>query len=207
MPSIKTPPLILASRSKARQDMLRSAGLEFTAQAADLDEDDITARLLADKAAPETVALELARRKALAVSKLHENADPAPLVIGADQVLALGGELLGKAADAHAARQKLARLQGREHTLISAVCVVRGQTILWSQADEARLTMHDLESAFLDRYCAKAGEGLTRAVGAYELEGLGAWLFSGVKGDYYTVLGLPLLPLLGYLRGYQGFGP
>jgi septum formation protein len=201
------PQLILASRSQARQNMLRGAGLTFTAEAADLNEKAITADLLKQAAGAKNIAQHLARQKALHVSQLHANAAEAPLVIGADQVLEFDGALLDKAESPVEAFHKLKRLKGRTHRLISAVCVVQGRAVLWSYEDAADLTMHDCDDAFLQQYCVAAGTDLTAAVGGYALEETGAWLFSEVRGDYYTVLGMPLLPLLGYLRVYHGFGP
>lgn len=201
------PQLILASRSQARQNMLRGAGLVFTAEATDLDEKAMTADLLKQAVDAKNIAQHLAWQKALHISKLYAHENEAPLVIGADQLLEFDGALLDKAETPGEAFHKLKRLKGRTHRLISAVCVVQGSAVLWSHEDAADLTMHDYDDAFLQQYCAAAGAALTAAVGGYALEGAGAWLFSEVRGDYYTVLGMPLLPLLGYLREYHGLRP
>lgn len=192
-------PLILASGSKARQDMLRKAGLDFTAIPADIDEAavlDSAGGLVADK------AQELAREKALHVAKSNIEA----YTIGSDQVLELDGQIFSKAANKDEALEKLKALRGKTHRLISAVAVARGEDVLWQSHDSVALTMHDLDDDFLRAYCARAGDVLTSCVGAYALEEHGSWLFQKVEGDYFTVLGMPLLPLLAYLRA-EGFGP
>lgn len=189
-------PLILASKSVARTSMLEQVGLSFDSIPADIDEDAYKREGLN----PQAIAEALAKAKALHVSSFH----PDVLVIGADQVLECEGELLSKADNAEQAKEKLKMLSGRTHRLISAVSVAHGGEILWSTCDEARLTMHDLDRGMLDVYCEKAGAALTRSVGAYELEATGSWLFEKVEGDFFTVLGMPLLPLLSYLRMTHG---
>lgn len=185
--------LILASGSVARREMLQGAGLKFEVIPADIDEEVIQSD--ADKS-PQEIAVELARAKALVVAK--EN--PETLVIGGDQVLAFEGEIFSKAAGAAEARTKLKKLSGKSHTLISAVALARGDEIIWETCDEVTLHMHELSDEFLDEYIAKAGIALTRAVGGYELENHGSWLFSRIEGDYFTTLGMPLLSLLARLR-------
>ena len=197
------PPLILASQSHARRDMLQRAGLVFESVPAAIDEAAITRRLRAAEVAPEDIALELAKEKALAIAAVR----PEALVIGSDQILECDGRLLEKAKTPADAREKLKLLQGRSHRLISAVCVARGASVLWTHREEAVLTMHALNDDTIDAYCARAGEALLRAVGGYELEGLGAWLFARVEGDFFTVLGMPLLPLLHYLQRQHGWSP
>jgi septum formation protein len=131
---------------------------------------------------------------------------PAHYVIGADQVLYCNGRIFSKAPDAATAREHLQYLSGKQHQLISAVCIMQRDKMVWHHADRAKLTMRDLSAKDIDRYCAVAGDALTRSVGAYELEGMGAWLFDKIEGDHYTILGMPLFPLLGALRE-RGYGP
>ncbi len=195
--------LILASQSKARHAMLTNAGLVFKTIHPVLDEMAVAKEMLDQKAAPQKIALELAKKKALTVARKN----PDMLVIGSDQVLVLDGKMLGKAHSEDEARARLKLLRGRTHTLISTVAVAKAGAVFWSHEEEATLAMHDFDDAFLDLYCGKAGEALTHTVGAYEIEGAGAWLLSGAKGDYFTILGMPLLPLLAYLREYHSIGP
>lgn len=188
--------LILASRSKARGNMLRAAGLDFESLPAALDEEILLREMLQQNRSPEAIAQTLAREKARQVAR--ENPDA--LTIGADQILELEGEIFTKACNEKEAAQNLRRLRGKTHRLISAVSVYQGPERLWETTDSARLTMHDFDEAFLQNYLDRAGPSLTRAVGAYELESLGVWLFKEIKGDFFTILGLPLLPLLCFLR-------
>lgn len=178
--------------------MLASAGLTFEAIASGVDEAAALAELHASdaEATPAAVASHLARAKAEAVARLHPDA----VVIGSDQVLALGDELLFKAADAASARHTLALLRGRRHTLHSAVAVARDGAIVGSAIDMARLAMREFSDAFLDRYVEQAGDALTTCVGAYRLEGPGIQLFESIDGDFHTILGMPLLSLLDILR-------
>lgn len=188
--------LVLASKSVARINMLKSAGLQFETHPADIDE----APLQNSSHGPSEIAEKLAAQKALNVSALFPDA----FVIGADQVLECGGKLLHKALNENEAREKLKTLRGKTHQLISAVCVAQGDKILWQTRQSASLTMHAFDDDFLERYIECAGEALTRSVGAYELESLGVRLFETVQGDYFTILGMPLLPLLKYLQSEQG---
>jgi len=195
--------LILASKSKARQDMLRAAGLEFQVIPADIDEDTLTKDLLQQGAGAKIIAGNLAAQKALAISR--ENPDA--LVIGSDQILECEGKLYGKAANEQEAREKLQALQGKTHHLISAAALARGGEILWQAEDSAALTMRIMDEEFLGLYCTSAKDVLTSCVGAYALEASGVWLFSDIKGDYFTILGMPLLALLGALHDDYGFTP
>ena len=191
----KTGELLLASASPFRRRMLEAAGVPFRVVPAEVDELALK-RSLAGKVAPEGLAEALAAAKAEAVSGEF----PADLVIGADQVLALGDETFGKPHDLIAARAQLERLRGRTHRLLSAVALARGGRVVWSKVDTASLTVRELSAAFLDEYLARCGERLLGIAGAYEIEGLGIQLFDRVEGDYFTIVGLPLLPLLAELR-------
>lgn len=197
------PRLILASGSAARAAMLRSAGLTFKIIPADVDEKKITAAFKTKNASPRRIAAELAAHKALAVSAQN----PGALVIGSDQVLAEGGRLMGKARSKAEATKKLKMLRRKTHVLISAAAIAQNGTIIWRHADSAALTMRDFSPAMLRAYLDAAGDALTRAVGAYEAEGLGAWLFETVRGDHFTVMGMPLLPLLAHLDEIHGVRP
>jgi septum formation protein len=190
--------IILASTSRARREMLAAAGVPFTVEAADVDEPAIRKTLLAAESAatPPQLADALARAKAEDVSQRHKGS----LVIGGDQVLALGTELLTKAKDEATARATLKKLRGKTHELHSAVALAADGKVLWTHTGTARLKMRDFSDAFLEEYLTRAGDRIGQSVGAYELEGLGVQLFDKIEGDYFTILGLPLLPLLAELR-------
>jgi septum formation protein len=200
--------LILASQSAARQHMLKAAGVHFKVIKPALDEMAVVQEFMRDAASgekitPDKIAVELARKKALTVARKNPDA----IVIGSDQVLVLEGRMIGKAKTRAEAAEKLRALRGKTHTLISAVAIAKGGTIFWSDHEQAQLTMRDFDDAYLEAYMEVAGEALTRAVGAYEIESTGAWLFSEIKGDQFTIQGMPLLPLLGYLNEYHGIRP
>ncbi len=190
-------PLILASQSRARQALLGDAGIEFEAIPADIDERAV--QQSAALAGPGDIAAFLAREKALAVSMSAAEC----YVIGADQTLAVGETLFTKPTGRKQAAEQLRVLAGRVHELHSAVAVARGGRILFETVEVARMTMRPLTEAQIDAYLDEAGERVTSSVGAYQLEGLGVHLFERIEGDHFTILGLPLLALLEFLRSQQ----
>lgn len=191
-------PLVLASGSRFRRRMLEAVGLSFSVAPSSLDEVDARARLARSNPAvtPAQVALFLAEAKAIEVSQRK----PGTLVIGGDQVLDFDGTVFGKSANAAAAREQLTALRGRTHALQTAVVLAQDGKVAWSHLAVARLTMRDFSAAFLDDYLESAGDIVTETVGGYALERHGAQLFSHIDGDYFTIIGLPLLPLLDELR-------
>ena len=190
-------PLILASQSRARQALLANAGIAFEAVPADIDEREI--QQASGLSTPGDIAALLARRKALSVSLRQ----PGRFVVGADQTLARGARLFAKPAGRAQAAEQLRALAGRSHDLHSAVAVARDGKILFAAAARARMTMRQLGEMEIDAYLDAAGEAVTSSVGAYQLEGLGVHLFERIEGDHFTILGLPLLPLLAFLRSRQ----
>ncbi len=187
-------PLVLASRSQVRRAMLEAAGIPIEAVTADIDERAVESRsgpLDATKA-----ALLLAREKARAVAARIGGR----FVVGADQTLALGRARFTKPADREAAREQLRTLSGRTHALHSAVAVARDGRVVFSHVEVARLTMRSLSERFLDAYLGAAGAAVSESVGGYQLERLGIHLFERIEGDHFTILGLPLIHLLGFLR-------
>jgi len=187
-------PLVLASKSAARRALIEAAGIPLEVVPADIDERALEAR--AGPADASEAAMLLAREKA----RVGCGRAAGRLVVGADQTLALGGARFSKPADREAAREQLRALSGRTHELHSAVAVARAGRILFSHVDMAKLTMRALSETFLDRYLATAGPAVTASVGGYQLEGLGSHLFETIEGDHFTILGLPLFALLGFLR-------
>jgi septum formation protein len=186
--------LLLASKSEARRALLVAAGIPFEAVTAEIDERALEAPLRKEGAAE--IAAHLARAKALAVSGRKSDR----LIVGADQTLALDGEIFAKPRDFHEAKAQLARLSGRTHKLYSALCVARADGVLFEAVASATLTCRTLGGDFVDRFLAAAGESALGSVGAYQIEGLGIHLFERIEGDHATILGLPLLPLLAFLR-------
>jgi septum formation protein len=193
------PSIVLASASATRAGLLARAGIEAVLDPAAVDEDEIKASMRAAGAPPEDTAEALAELKAKRVSARRRGA----LVIGADQMLVCNDVWFDKPPDRAHAHAQLAALAGKTHRLVSAVVVVRDGAPLWHHHDEARLTMRPFDDAFIARYLDAVGDAAMRSVGAYQLEGLGVHLFARVEGDWFTILGLPLLPLLGFLREHR----
>jgi septum formation protein len=191
-----TAPLVLASQSLARKGLLSAAGIPIEICAAAIDEREIEAPLVASGANAAEIALRLSRAKALKVS----GEKPGRLVIGADQTLCLEGRLFGKPAGRAAARAQLEALSGRTHELYSGCCVARENAVFFETVAVARLSCRRLSPAFTDAYMTNAGDVLLGSAGAYRIEGLGIHLFEAIEGDHATILGLPLLVLLKFLR-------
>ncbi len=188
-------PLVLASRSESRHAVLAGAALAVEILPADVDERAIEAA--ASDKSPGAVAGLLARSKALAVAARR----PGRLVLGADQTLGLGQRLFSKPPDLTAARAQLKLLRGQTHTLHSAIALARDGVIVFEHCELAALTMRNFSDAFLDAYMAATGPAVMASVGGYQVERAGIQLFERIEGDHFTILGLPLLPLLAYLRG------
>lgn len=188
--------LILASSSASRQMLMRNAGLTFSAIPADIDERALDEQLERDGASPEEVALELARAKALAVGALY----PEALVLGCDQTMALGTRVYHKPKTMAEAEAHLLSLSGKVHRLNSAAVLVRHGEVVWQIVSSAELTVRTLSAEFVSHHLQRVGEKALSSVGAYQLEGEGIQLFTSIEGDYFTILGLPLLPLLSKLR-------
>ncbi len=190
--------LVLASSSASRQKMLTAAGVRFRSSAADLNEPALIADLWDKGADAAAIAMALAEQKAIMVSRRS----PGELVLGGDSVLAFGAEIISKCRDVAALRVLLQRLSGHSHQLISAAALARDGELVWRHAGTARLTMRKLSPAFLDAYLQQEGEAVLSSVGGYHYEGKGAQLFDHVEGDFFTILGLPLLPVLAALRAH-----
>jgi septum formation protein len=188
--------LVLASSSTARAQLLRSAGVTFDVASPRLDEEAVKQSLLAEGVDASGVAAALAAAKAVQVSRSHSEA----LVLGADQVLDFDGTALSKAKDEDEARGQLMRLRGREHLLITSAALARNGAVVWRHASRAKLWMRDFGDEFLNDYLAREADHILWCVGGYRLEGLGAQLFERIEGDYFSILGLPLLSVLSALR-------
>ncbi len=188
--------LVLASGSKIRAELMRNAGLIIDVDPANVDERAVEAPLLEAGFPPEDLASVLAEAKANDVSTRRTG----ELVIGADQILAFEGERRTKPEDMEAARRQLLAFSGKTHELLSAVVISKDGEAIWRHVSTARLTMRTFSPAFVGHYLAEAGDDVLSSVGAYQLEGLGLQLFEKIDGDYFTILGLPMLPLLAQLR-------
>ena len=191
---LSSQPLVLASRSDIRGKILAAAGLRIEIRPSQINERAVEAKSGAADAA--AAARYLARAKADAVAALL----PGRLILGADQMLARGARRFGKPADRAEAAEQLRTLRGRTHELHSALALIRDKEVVFACVDTARLTMRDFSDRFLNDYLDMAGEAAVNSVGGYQLEGIGIHLFERVDGDYFTILGLPLLPLLAFLR-------
>lgn len=198
------PPVILASKSAARAALLRAAGIAFTPVGALVDEVGMRESLHAAAVPVEDAAVALAELKGAQVAS---RAPDEAIVIGADQLLEVEGEWLEKPESPAAARTQLVRLRGRQHRLVSAVVAFRGGSRIWHHVDVASLWMRQLTDPAVDRYLADAGPDVLGCVGAYQLEGRGVQLFARIEGDYFTILGLPLLPVLQMLRDQGALEP
>jgi septum formation protein len=195
--------LILASASATRARLLTCAGIAFQVVPAHVDEAAVKQALLAEKADARRIADVLAEWKALKISRAH----PSALVIGCDQVLAFGNELVSKCASMAEARALLMRLRGKKHELISAAVLAKAGAPIWRHVEKASLWMRDFSDDFLDDYLAAEGENLLAGVGCYRIEGKGLQLFSRVEGDNSCIQGLPMLPLLTALRDQGALAP
>lgn len=187
-------PLILASQSRTRQMLLANAGIRFESEPAGIDEREI--QQTSNLSSPAAIASLLAREKSLVVSRRRSGR----YVVGADQTLALGMRLFSKPSSRAEAAEQIRALAGGSHELHSAVAVARDGKILFEQVAVARMSMRRLDQGEIDGYLEQAGAAVTSSVGAYQLEGLGVHLFERIEGDHFTILGLPMLPLLGFLR-------
>lgn len=189
--------VILASASTARANLLRNAGIAVEVCPAMVDEESIKASFAAERADVLDCAMVLAEMKAVRISARN----PGRLVIGADQILDLDGRWFDKPESLAEARRHLLALRGKTHRLISTAVIALNGARIWADHDSASLTMRMFSDSFIDTYLEQTGESILSSVGAYHLEGLGAQLFDRISGDYFTILGLPLLRLLDYLRG------
>ncbi len=192
-------PLVLASASGARARLLENAGIAAVCEPAGIDEEEIKKAMRAEAASAADVVELLSELKAIRVSQRY----PGSLVVGADQILVCEGAWFDKPTDRSRARADLTALAGKTHELLCSACVARDGTRIWHHAASARLTMRPLSESFIDAYLDAIGDAALDSVGGYQLEGLGVQLFSRVEGDFFAILGLPLLPLFEFLRGHE----
>lgn len=190
--------LILASQSKSRQDMLDAAGVDFTSISADVDENAIKNEMRAAGETSKATSMRLAVAKAMDVSAKY----PRAYVIGADQILDLKGEWFSKPKDLSLAYKHLKKLRNKTHLLVNGAAIVKNKKVIWCENSIVKVTMRDFSDNFLDYYLNEAGEDVCHSVGAYYLEDMGSQLVKSVEGDFFSVLGLPLLPLLDALRSF-----
>jgi septum formation protein len=200
---VSAPKLILASASASRARLLAAAGLVFESYPVSLDEEAVKDSFRREGRSAGDCALALAETKARRACARY----PGDLVIGADQMLVCGGQWYDKPKDGPSARAQLLALRGKRHELPTATAVLRDGTVLWRVVETPCLTMRDFSDAFLDDYLAKLGERALASVGAYQLEGLGAQLLARIEGDHFAIQGMPLLPLLDFLRGQGALMP
>ena len=194
--------LILASSSTVRARLLRDAGLSFEIAPARVDEESIKEAMLLEGALPRDIADALAELKSARISGRY----PGAMVIGADQILVCDGTLYNKPRDLDEARQHLRAFSGKRHDLVTAATIAKGGAVIWRRVDIVKLTMRDLSADFITDYLERAGEDVLQSVGGYRLEGLGVQLFQRIEGDYFTILGLPLLAILDFLRLHKVIG-
>lgn len=191
-----TDQLILASGSQVRIKMLHNAGLVFETIPAQIDERALETSMLESGCTAQEIGQALAIEKARFIAQKNPDA----LVIGADQILIFEGKIYSKPQDLDEARIRLKSFAGKTHQLLSAGCIMRNDELLWQASDEVNLQMRAVDDAFIDRYIQACGEDVLSSVGAYKIEEEGSWLFEKIDGDFFTVLGFPLLPFLGYLQ-------
>lgn len=187
--------LVLASTSQIRRQIMTGAGLDFTVKTTAVDESEIKQAMLEDGASPEEIAKALAQAKSVGVSKTE-----AGMVIGADQIMVMDGQIFDKPKTLDEARRRLKFMAGKTHYLIGAVIISQGGEPIWHHMAKTKLTMRAFSDDFLDHYVNMEGQALLKSVGAYRFEGPGAQLFSHVEGDFFSILGLSLLPILNFLR-------
>lgn len=188
--------IILASKSKFRAQLLKNAGVKFTQQTADINEREIEEPLVTANMPPKDIAEILAIAKAQNVSQLNQTS----VVVGSDQLLEFENELLHKVKDMEGARRRLLKFSGKTHRLHTSIAIVKDEEVIWSSVETAEIKFRNLTPEFIGRHLAEAGDDVLQSVGAYQIEGVGVQLFEEIKGDYFTIMGLPLIQLLEQLR-------